>query len=136
MQQGVFKFKILLIFVTVIGLATLLAIIFWLSPYQEIVMENGESKINLLNLIGIYSSLFTFFAGLFTTIFFWLRGSSKELYISAITSLRQGALMGFFVCILLFLQSFNLLIWWDILLVILAVILIEMYLAVNDKHVE
>jgi Na+-driven multidrug efflux pump len=136
MQQGVFKFKILLIFVTVIGLATLLAIIFWLSPYQEIVMENGESKINLLNLIGIYSSLFTFFAGLFTTIFFWLRGSSKELYISAITSLRQGALMGFFVCILLFLQSFNLLIWWDILLVILAVILIEMYLAVNDKHVK
>lgn len=135
MQQGAIKFILLSISITVIGLIFLLTVIFLLSPYQKgIVLGNGEPQINLLSIIGSYISLFIFFTGLFSTIFFWLRdkiNSPKELYISATTSLRQGALMGILICILLLLQSLNLLIWWDALLVITAIILIEMYLSVK-----
>jgi len=138
MQQGSFKFKLLAIFIAMIGLIGLLLIFFLTSPYQSTtLLENGKLQINLLSIIGIYVSLWLFFTGLFAMIFFWLRNrktSSKELYLSATTSLRQGALIGCLVCILLFLQSSNLLIWWDTLLVIFAIILIEMYLAVSNKH--
>jgi hypothetical protein len=135
MQQGALKFILLSISITVIGFITLLMIFFLLSPYQNsIVIDNGELQINLLSIVGGYISLFVFFAGLFSTIFFWFRNkitSPKELYVLAITSLRQGILMGFLICILLLLQSLSLLIWWDVLLVIIAIILIEMYLAVK-----
>lgn len=135
MQQGALKFIMLSIFIAFLGGVSLLAMFFLTSPYQkDIILENGNAQINLLSIVGVYVSLFTFFTGLFATFFFWLRSksaSSKDLYLLATTSLRQGTLMGFLICILLFLQSFSLLIWWDVLLVIFAVILIEMYLAVN-----
>lgn len=139
MQQDSFKFKLLSIFIATVGLISLLLVFFLTSPYQgTTLLENGKLQINLLSVIGIYVSLWMFFAGLFAIIFFWLRSrktSSKELYFSATTSLRQGVLIGCLVCVLLFLQSANLLIWWDALLVIFAIILIEMYLAVSNKHI-
>ncbi len=135
MKQGTLKFVLLSILVASLGGISLLVIIFLTSPYQhDIILESGNTRINLLSIIGIYISFFTFFTGLFATIFFWLRERStapKELYTSATTSLRQGALMGILICVLLFLQSFSLLIWWDMLLIIFAVILVEMYLTVN-----
>jgi hypothetical protein len=135
MQQGALKFVLLSMLIAFLGGVFLLAIFFLISPYQkDVVSESGNMQINLLAIISIYISLFTFFTGLFATIFFWLRNKamvSKGLYISATTSLRQGALIGVLICVLLFLQSFSLLIWWDVLLVIFAVILIEMYLAVS-----
>lgn len=135
MQQGSLKFLLLSISIAIIGFIALLMAVFLLSPYQkDVILENGESQINLLSIIGIYISLFIFFTGLFSTIFFWFRDkitSPKELYILAITSLRQGILMGILICTLLLLQSLNLLIWWDAFLIIVAIILIEMYLAVK-----
>lgn len=137
MQQGALKFILLSILIASLGGISLLVIIFLTSPYQKnIVLESGAMQINLLSIIGIYISLFAFFTGLFAAIFFWLRDKTtapKELYTSATTSLRQGILMGILICVLLFLQSFSFLIWWDVLLVIFAVILIEMYLAVNKE---
>jgi hypothetical protein len=137
MKQDALKFVLLSILVASLGGVSLLVIIFLTSPYQkDIMLESGNTQINLLSIIGIYISFFAFFTGLFATIFFWLRDkltAPKELYISATTSLRQGALMGVLICVLLSLQSFSMLIWWDMLLIILAVILVEMYLAVNIK---
>ena len=135
MRQVSIKFILLLITITITGAIVLLAVFFLLSPYQkEIELGSENFQINLLSIIAVYTSLFVFFTGLFATIFFWIRGkitTSKDLYISAITSLRQGALMGLLVCTLLLLQSLSLLIWWDALLVVTAIILVEMYISVE-----
>ncbi len=135
MQYGDVKFVTMTLFSLVVGLCIVLAIIFLTAPYQLGANSvEGGLKINLLNIIGVYIGIFLFFSGLFSTIFFFFRRKndiSNQLYFSAVTSFRQGILMGILVCNLLFMQSFNMLIWWDAILIVIAIILIEMYLAVK-----
>jgi len=42
-------------------------------------------------------------------------------------SLRQGMLLSLLACGLLFLQSFRILVWWDGLLLLAGIFLIELY---------
>jgi len=137
MDKGILKFKLLLISIAIIGLVGFLMMFFLTSPYQNTTLGIGVTQINLLSVIGMYVSLFIFFAGIFAGIFFLFKSKVvlfRGAYTVAVSSLRQGVLMGILICILLFLQSLNLLIWWDALLVIMAVLLAEMYFAVDKKQ--
>jgi len=135
MQKGVSKFTGLSIGVAATGFIILLIMIFLFSPYQkDITSEGNMLQVNFLNVIGFYVGLFLFFFGIFTNIFFKFKiriKNFKEIYIPAVSSIRQGVLMGFLICILLLLQSYKILIWWDALLVVVALVLIEMYLSVE-----
>ncbi len=135
MQKGVSKFTGLSIGVAATGFIILLIMIFLFSPYQkDITSEGNMLQVNFLNIIGFYVGLFLFFFGIFTNIFFKFKiriKNFKEIYIPAVSSIRQGVLMGFLICILLLLQSYKILIWWDALLVVVALVLIEMYLSVE-----
>jgi hypothetical protein len=130
-KQDNFKFLFFTSSIASVGFVLLLLIIFLWSPYQgDLTLEN-YSQINILSVVGFYIALLLFFSGIFSTIFFLVQSkiiTSKELYSLAVTSLRRGVLMGIFICILAILQSMRLLIWWDILLLAVAVILVEMYL--------
>ena len=135
MRKGGLKFFLLAIIVAVIGFGILLTTLFLLSPYKiGTSLDINNIRYNVLSIIVFYIGLFIFFMGLFSTIFFWLRSrvrTKDDLYLYAVTSFRQGILMGILICILLLLQSFQLFVWWDALLVVGAIILIEMYLAVR-----
>ncbi len=128
MKQEGSKFLFLMISITIIGLIILLAILFSLSPYQK------NNNLNIVNIIIFYFGQFIFFAGFFISIFFMFKNKSKlrkDTYEIAIISIRQGCLMGILISVLFIMQSLHLLIWWDILLIMVAIMLVEMYLSVK-----
>jgi len=55
---------------------------------------------------------------------------SKDLSVT----LRQGILIGLLICILLALQQFRILTWWDALLSIAAILLIELYFITRTQQ--
>lgn len=136
MEQQTFRFTLLSFFTAVIGLVALLTVIFILSPYN--LTDSGTAikiQYNWFSVGSMYISLFVFFSGLFSTFFFLLENNKRhndDLYILATTSMRRGILIGILACVLLFMQSLDILIWWDMLLVMVAVILLEMYLGVKN----
>lgn len=69
-------------------------------------------------------------SGLFSLFLFFLRRKTlgeDTAWNNANLSLRQGILLSFLVLGLLVLQSFRILVWWDGLLAVAAVFLIELY---------
>jgi len=80
--------------------------------------------------ILFYATLFFVLVAVFNLIFLWARRMMLQEEMVAETlsvSFRQGALLSFLVIILLFLQSARVLVWWDGLLVVAGVSLIELY---------
>jgi len=87
------------------------------------------------NLIGIglfYLSLFFFLAGLFAIMGFYLRRRifrNETEFIQAETAFRQGVFLSLVFAATLALQNLRTITWWNILLVILGVSLLELYFA-------
>ena len=120
------KFLILTFGISFIGLAILIATVFLAVP------QKTDGSLDYLGLLFFYTGLFLFVFGMFAGIFFKLRLKRKgDLYLKAKRSFRQGMLLGVFVCLLFLLQSLRMLIWWDASLLLLAVILVDMWLAVR-----
>lgn len=101
-------------------------VIYLFSPH----VNQVPGQQNVLGIVLLYLSLFTFFVGVFSLFLFWLRKKSYEedlLCEHMGVSLRQGILLSLMVVVLLLLQSFRVLVWWDALLAIGAVMMIELY---------
>jgi membrane glycosyltransferase len=121
----------------ILGGGLLLTIIFLLNPYKDLPLAGDLSKevSNIFSLLLFYGSTLVFISGVFSTLFFWRskkKNRTGDLYLQAVTSFRRSILMGVLVCLLLLLQSWRMLVWWDALLVAVAVILLEAYLAVRN----
>jgi len=72
--------------------------------------------------------------GMFSLFLFKLKGSSgkdDEIKTNVRVSFRQGFFLSVMVLILLLLQSFRVLVWWDGLLVVGAVLMAESYCLVR-----
>jgi hypothetical protein len=117
------------------GLLALIALgwaIFFISPYQN--QNQNQESVLALNVAFFEVCLFlAFFAG-FSLFLFWLRRWGKkedlrknELNSLAGVSLRQGLFLSVLVMALLVMQSFNVLTWWDGLLAMGAILLLEFY---------
>lgn len=78
-----------------------------------------------------YGSFFLFLSAVFILFFTWIRkkaARSEEIAFAQLgASFRQGILLAFLVIILLFMQSLRVLVWWDGLLVVAGIFLIELY---------
>ena len=78
-----------------------------------------------------YGSAFLFLAAISIIVLTWIRRRSgveenfEVVYISG--SFRQGMLVSLLVVFLLVLQSYRVLVWWDGLLVVAGIFLIELY---------
>jgi hypothetical protein len=108
------------------GLAAVGAVITSLSPYQNQVSLEG----NFRNLALFYFSLSVFLTGFFSLFLFWVKkGSSSDELVNVHmgVSFRQGLLLSIIVIVILILQSFRVLTWWDGLLAVGAVLMIELY---------
>lgn len=130
------KFFLVMGSVAVLGIVLFLLVFLLLTPYKNIILEETSSggEVSLLNLLFFYGSLIVLFTGFFSTFFFWVKvkkGFKNNLYLQAVTAFRRGILMGILICLLLIMQSLRIFIWWDALLLVGMIVLLEMYLIVK-----
>lgn len=81
-----------------------------------------------VGLVSFYTTLIFWFCGVLTLIFYGLK--KKVLgptLTNLLTSIRQGVSLGLVFVLILLLQNFRLLTWWNILILILAFIVVEVY---------
>lgn len=108
-----------------VGAGGLLAVLIMLSPY----VEQDPEKRNFSSVVLFYVSSAIFLTSFFCLFLYKLRRKivkdSEEIHMGV--SLRQGILLAIIVVVILILQSFRVLTWWDGLLAVGAVLMIELY---------
>ena len=89
----------------------------------------------LVGKILFYVSIFFFLSGFFNLLLLRLRKrnvNAENAFSNISLSFRQGILLALFSIGLLVLQSFRILIWWDGLLLMFGIFIIELYLVSRD----
>lgn len=118
--------------ITLFSLGFFILILFNTNPYQE----------DILTISAFFASLFIFIAGLLTLIGFYTRVkmSNNEIFYSNFKpSLRQALLISFAMVGVLILNSLDVLTWWDAIMFILSIILLELYFQnkfINNKQLK
>ena len=105
---------------TLIALVALGLVMYYVNPLRD----------GILGQTLFYVSLFFSITGLATLFLFWLRrkfANNETVYLNVGVSFRQGVLIALAVSVMLLLQSFRLLVWWDAGLVITGILLIELW---------
>ncbi|MCX6761813.1 MAG: hypothetical protein NTY33_03170 [Candidatus Moranbacteria bacterium] len=114
--------------VRIVGLFALGALIF-------IVLKTEPEK-DTGTKIFFYLAFFFFLGSLFNLFLLRLRRSMMRGELAGeniVLSLRQGALLALFATSLLVLQGLRMLLWWDGLLIVAGIFLVELYfLSGND----
>jgi len=106
-------------FVTLFSIAGLAAVVYFVDP------EAGP-----VGKILFYFILFFALSGILNLIFLRLRRgitTSETAFANVGMSLRQAMILSFFAIGLLILQSFRVLVWWDGLLLLAGIFLVELY---------
>lgn len=109
-----------------IRLVTLLAIGGWIAVITKV----DPDKSGALGQALFYFSLFLTLSGIFILFLTWLKrkfSDPQNLTENLKISFRQGLLLALLAVILLLLQNRRILTWWDGLLAVAGVFLIELY---------
>lgn len=107
-------------FVIFASLTALGLVVFYLDP----------DSVGYSGLAIFYFILFFALSGIFNLFLLYIRRKTMkdEMHIANVAlSFRQGILLALLAVGLLILQSFRMLVWWDALLVVAGVFLIELY---------
>ena len=107
-------------------LGTLLALAAWGLSVFYTDPEKGGAPIKFI----FYFTLFLFLSGVFVLMLSFFRrkmGKDGTVLSDLGMSFREGMLLSLLVIILLVLQSFRFLVWWDGLLAVAGVFLAELY---------
>ncbi len=124
MSMGAFLWGMRL--VMLVGFMGAVGMIFSITPY----LDTNSFETNYFTISLFYLFLFMFLMGMFSLFLFRLRGRGEtddESKTNAGVSFRQGFLLGLMILGILILQSFRILVWWDGLLVVGAVLVAELY---------
>ncbi|MFA6160283.1 MAG: hypothetical protein WC678_04340 [Parcubacteria group bacterium] len=106
--------------ITLISLVALGAVIYYVDP------ENS----GLIGILLFYLVAFFVLSGIFNLALIFLRRKllGSEMAVKNIDlSFRQGILLSIMILAVMILQSYQMLIWWDALLVVVGIFLIELY---------
>ncbi|MFZ2975957.1 MAG: hypothetical protein WA055_05020 [Candidatus Moraniibacteriota bacterium] len=106
--------------ITLISLVALGAVIYYVDP------ENS----GLIGILLFYLVAFFVLSGVFNLMLIFLRRKllGNEMAVKNIDlSFRQGILLAVMIIAIMILQSYQMLIWWDALLVVAGVFLVELY---------
>lgn len=110
-----------------IRFGTVLSFIAWVMVILYINPEKSGFAGHLL----FYASTFLFFAGVLILFFTWMKrriGDDDEVaFIYLGTSFRQGILIALLLIGLLILQQHRMLLWWNGLLMVAGIFLMELY---------
>lgn len=112
--------------VMLVGFMGAVGMISSLTPYFD--TQSLETNYFVVGLFYLF--LFMFLMGTFSLLLFRLRGRGEtddEIRTNAGVSFRQGFFLSIMVLGILLLQSFRILVWWDGLLVVGAVLVAELY---------
>lgn len=115
--------------------AILIASIFSWASFLVVIYKLAPFSNQVFSLSAFYASLFVALSATFTLIFYFLRvwTSKTELYNTQLNaSLRQGLLVACMLVIGLGFQRLRVLTWWDALLLLGIVLLIELYMMKRD----
>lgn len=111
-------------FATLFSIAGLAAVVYFVDP-----------DAGLVGKVLFYFILFFAISGVLNLIFLRLRRritTSETAFGNVGMSLRQAIILAFFAIGLLILQSLRVLVWWDGLLLLAGVFLIELYFISRD----
>lgn len=106
--------------ITLFSFSILGLIVYYLDP----------EKTGLFGLILFYLTLFFAFSGFFNLVLIWARKKALDgetAFSNVGLSFRQGILLALILVIILILQGLRMLFWWDGLLAVAGVFLIELY---------
>ncbi|PIP28263.1 MAG: hypothetical protein COX29_02065 [Candidatus Moranbacteria bacterium CG23_combo_of_CG06-09_8_20_14_all_35_22] len=112
-------------FITLFSFFSLGAVIFYVDP------ENS----GMIGIFLFYLAVFFVLSGIFNLILLFIRRIflGHEMAVENIElSFRQGILLAIIAIGILILQSYQMLVWWDALLVVAGVFLIELYFLSRD----
>jgi hypothetical protein len=112
--------------VAALASVSVVLLVLYTSPYQN---QNPDNT-NPINIALLQTAIFFALGGIFSLFFFWLRrrASGNEILGAHLgVSFRQGLLLSLCIVLLLTLQSFRVLTWWDGLLAAGAVLMVELY---------
>ncbi len=117
-------------------LSTILAasLLSWVSWFVVVYKLSPFSQ-QSLSLTLFYASLLVALSGTFALLLYFLRvwANKKEIYSAHLnTSLRQGVLLSLMVVVGLGFQRLRVLTWWDGLLLLAIVLLVEFYFMSRD----
>ena len=116
------------------GVGTFFVLIGWLS----VVLYVDPEESGIIGTLLFYGSTFLLFSGLAASFLGWLgkksaKGNEDESVAHIATSFRQGILLALLLVILLFFQEKGILTWWDGLLAVAGIFLIELYFLSHRK---
>jgi hypothetical protein len=96
-----------------------------------VVLNIDPEKSGIAGQALFYVSSFLFFAGAAILLLTWIRKiieGNDEVALSYLgVGFRQGVLVSLLIMVLLFLQQYKILTWWDGMLVTAGILLIELY---------
>jgi hypothetical protein len=108
-------------------ISTAISFAAWVLVLKQIDPE----KTGLPGKLLFFVSALLFLSGLFVLLFTWMRkttsGGDQVALANIGISFRQGILMAMLVCLLLVLQQYRILTWWDGSLVVAGILLVELY---------
>ena len=111
-------------FATLFSIAGLVAVVYCVDP------DAGP-----VGKMLFYFILFFVLSGILNLLFLWLRRritTSETAFANVGMSLRQAMILALFAIGLLILQSFRVLVWWDGLLLLAGIFLVELYFLSRD----
>lgn len=95
-----------------------------------VVIMNLSPEQGLLSLSAFFTSIFVLLIGLLTITGFYGRKiifGNEVLYSNIKVAFRQAFLLSFFITILLVLNSYQILVLWDAILLFFSIMLLEFY---------
>lgn len=96
-----------------------------------VIKQVDPEKTGVMGQLLFFASAFLFLSGMFVLFFTWIRkassGSEDDALAYIGVSFRQGILMALLVCLLLLLQQYRMLTWWDGALTVAGIFLVELY---------
>ena len=111
--------------------------VFALVGWGFVLNHIDPEKTGPIGQLLFYASTFLALSGIFILFLTWLRRKAirdeEEVLAGMGMSFRQGALLSLLSVSLLFLQSMRMLTWWDGLLVVAGIFLIELYFLSHKK---
>jgi apolipoprotein N-acyltransferase len=102
-----------------------------LAALVLVVKQVDPEKTGSIGQLLFFVSALLFLSGMFVLFFTWLRRAvdgGEDVALAYIgVSFRQGILMAILLCLLLYLQQYRILTWWDGALTVAGILLVELY---------
>jgi len=113
----------------VFGWSTWWLVVNRLTPCEILIDQVCTSGIQTGALVAFFIALFIALSATFALAIFFLRrffSGNEIFYAFLVVALRQGILLSLGVCLLLLLKALQVFFWWDGLIIILVMVLIEL----------